>query len=158
RTVANSDVIMDPSYISYQSDGTLFVADFEGFGGTGSIYQLNVDTGEKDILAAGKPLRDPVFACWANTDRRVLYVSNAVMHYSYTIRPDGSVGKDSSTILKYSYEAKAGSLLKPNMSVERVYDEGPSSLGAIIGMCPIDAAGSELLLVRGDWPAHSTGA
>ena len=141
----NSD-LQDPGEMLLLDNGNLLVVDFQGFSGTGAIYEINPNSGERRTVATGGLLRDPTAATIGPDG--ALYVANASMQYVISKDDQGNWIKDTGNVLRVDMESG---------HVEVVYDETRDRLGAICGMAR-HPVGSLVTIIRNDWPAMSSSA
>lgn len=94
--LSGEGAFVDPSGVALASDGTLYVADFNGFGGgTGSVIRVDPVTGSQRTLASGGDLVDP-WALAVQPDGQLLVADpNAFGGGGGVIRVDPKTGAQS---------------------------------------------------------------
>ena len=138
--------LQDPSHIIVLGDGSLLVCDFEGFGGTGSLYELEPNSGVRRKIVTGEPLRDP--CCAIIGDDGYIYVANPRQSYAFRKGPGDKWLKDWGSIIRIDRNT---GLMKT------IYDEQSNPQGGIVG---VKSTGDPryLLVIRGDWPSMTGSA
>lgn len=149
--VPGSDQLQDPSELLVEESGSLLVADFQGFGGTGAIYRIDPATGNRQTILSGEPLKEPVALAVTPNG---MYICNAFMEYSHAIGPGGQRVKEFGAILQIPAAAPAATA----SALKVVMDESNAPLGVL------DSIGFEThdhryaIVTRNDWPTQEGGA
>jgi hypothetical protein len=147
RLIPGSDELIDPCEIVRMQDGSLLVVDMQGFGGTAAVYRIDPESGEREVVTEGEPLRE---ACSATvTPGGDIYVANAYMGYKNPLGPAGQPMKDTGALLRIGEDSS---------DVEVVYDESDRPRGAVCGVACVDPEGRFLVVIRNDWPSTETSA
>lgn len=142
RTVAAGPALKDPDSLQLIDDGKLLVCDFDGFGGSGNVYTVDIATGDLEVVVEGGFLHDPVSA-YRDADGDT-WVANAYMHYEY-----GHHGRD--------VEKDDGELLvvdgkgRQRVVIPR---QSPAN-GSIVGVSESNVP-AQAIVVTGDWPTMET--
>ncbi|GET41979.1 hypothetical protein [Microseira wollei] len=138
--------LQDPSHIILKENGNLLVVDFQGFGGTGSLYEVNPSSGESITIATQGVLRDPISAVIGADG--YIYVANSYQTYDTPLGNDGRFQKNWGNVVRVDPK---------NQSMEIIYDESNIRKGVICGIVKTDNPNC-LIVIRVDWPAHTEGA
>jgi hypothetical protein len=127
KTIAERGPIVDPYGIRLQSDGTLLVTDFSGFGSSGRVYSVDPLSGHIRMLAEGDYLVDPTTSFI--DDRNVLWIANG------------------------DQDAQDGEVLAIDLKTKErrvVYPRKGSMSGALLGVCPSNND-DFLIAVKNEW-------
>lgn len=144
--VPGTEDLLDPGELFELDDGTLFILDFQGFGGTGSINRVDPITGVREILYEGSPLQEPVAAVRIPDSNRFL-IANSLMSYGTRQGPAGRLLKEVGAILQFDMETG---------ELTTVLDDSSAPRGAIDSVITVDPNCDRIFFTRNDWPTQET--
>ncbi len=149
REVPNTEDLLDPCDVVVLNEEEIILADFGGFGGTGSVYRLNIKSGKRVTITSGGLLVDPV-AIALDKKKGDLYIANSVMSYDIMRGPAGKSLSETAAILKVNINDEKG-------LQEVVYDETNSPRGEIDTLI-VSETNDKILFTRNDWPMQKGSA
>lgn len=160
--VGGSEDLKDPGELRLIDDDTLLIGDFQGFGGTGSIYKLDLKKQEKTCIATGGILREPVAFDYNHGDQG-LYIANAMMSYSHRVGPGGKLVKEIGAIIRLPETLNLiNGPPDENGAMRRVlevlHDNTHVPEGVFDSIAFEDVEHRFAIVTRNDWPAQETGA
>jgi|GEM_PF-4584728 len=122
---------VDPLGIEFTSNNNLLVADFNGFGGTGKIWEINVVSGTQRVILEGWPFVDPQGVHLDNDG--VYWISNG-MHDQF----NGNIIR-----------------AEPGKEMEVFWEQKGTTPGTVISVFPSNTD-SKIITVTVDWPMMAT--
>lgn len=146
--LSGEGAFVDPSGVALGSDGTLYVADFNGFGsGTGAVIRVDPITGSQRTIATGGDLVDP-WSVAVQPDGQLLVADpNAFGGGGGVIRVDPSTGAQSTVSSGGAFVDPIGIAVAGDGSVYVVDENAFGGGGGVIRIDP--GTGAQTTLASG---------